>query len=209
MYKNQLFTYNGKGRIYSKKTIAVDDFINDPSLYDKIRMSDFNQFSVLSNYGLPDISRDNLVRYYSERKQRLNDNVIKLYRQLSPTDIELFYSFEVWLEIKGVQVTPGQYGTDVNYPDDVVISFPDTKHWHLGRKKVPAFWEPRIPAHLVPLTDVDKVIGIKRFKDVSWIGSEKERDFTGEEEKTILDLNSFDKNVYSIFFQHEAITVTY
>jgi hypothetical protein len=208
IFRGQLFRYNGKSRIYSKEIILINDFIKNAKLFDKIKKSDFNQFNVLSNYVYSDNSRENLIKYFTERKNRLNDNVIRLYRQLTPKEIDCYYKFDVCLEIKGILIRPGQYIQHGDYPNDVAIVFEERNHWHLGRKQIPAPMEPQISAHLVPKKDIDKIIGIKRFKNIELLGTEKEDSFTGEQEEFVLDLNEFDEKVYQIFLQHEAITIT-
>lgn len=207
VFKNQLYVYSGNGRIYSKETVFIEEFVKDSSLYDKIKMSDFNEISVLSNYNSLDKSRISLINYYNDRRQRLKEDKIKLYRQLSSSDVESFYTFEIWLEIKGHRIRPGQFIQTIDYPDDIAIIFDDKKYSYLGRKKIPAPIEPRWEAYLVPKEDIDKIIGIKKFKDVNWIGTEKEDFYSGKEENIVLDLNAFDESIYQIFIQHESFTI--
>ena len=41
--------------------------------------------------------------------------------------------------------------------------------------------------------DIDKIIGIKRYKDINWLGTEKENDFTGETEEIVLEMGNFNE----------------
>lgn len=207
IYNGEVYKYPGRGRIYSKDIINISDFINNKSIYEKVVVSDFMEFSVLTNYSFPDKSRKNLIKYYSDRKNRFNDNFIKLYRQLSPQDVASFYKFEVSIEIDGVLIEAGQYMESSHFLDDLIVLFKNKNNVYLGRKEIPAPMEPNLKAHLVPKEKIDKVIGRKRYKKPEWIGTMNENVFTGEEEEIILDLRNFNEKKFKIFKEHNILTL--
>ncbi len=208
VFKNQLYSYNGRGRIYSKNAIMLEDFINDPLLFKRIITSDFNQFSVLSNYSFPDKSRENLIMYYSNRKEKFNDNVIFIYRQLSPNDIEFFYRLEVIVEIKGIRINPGRYSIiPQDYPDDIVILYLKPEERHIAKQEIIDPWDHRSSAYLVSISDIDKIIGVKRYRNIGHFNVIYEQEFTGETEEIVLDMHNFDEKVYDFFRQHDAFEI--
>src|SRR5690606_34413402 len=56
--------------------------------------------------------------------------------------------------------------------------------------------------YIVPKSKIDKIIGIKRYRDTSTFGQVDGEQFTGEEEEMVLDLHNFDENTYRIFKEH-------
>ena len=50
---------------------------------------------------------------------------------------------------------------------------------------------------------------IKRYKDINWLGTEKENDFTGETEEIVLEMGNFNEKNYDFFKQHEAFEIVW
>lgn len=199
--------YSGSKQLY--KQVEIDVLINDKNALDALICSSYNKVEKLIDYNLLIFKQEAIsIAYLKERKNK-GDTTVMLHKNIDNKDISAFYKFEVWLEIKGVRVSPGQYIQAVDYPDDVAITFPEKKHWHLGRKQIPAPMEPRWTAHLVPKKDIDKIIGIKRYKDINWLGTEKENDFTGETEEIVLEMGNFNEKNYDFFKQHEAFEIVW
>ncbi len=207
VFKKQVFPYYGKSKLYANNSIKLEDLINDKDLFATIMSSDFNKFSFVSEFEYEELNRDNLIEYLINRKTRLDDDEINIYRELKPKDISSFYKFEVTIELDGVLIEPGRYMQYLQYPDDLIVLIYNKEHLYLSRKEIPAPMEARSKAHLVPKEKVNKVIGKKRFKKTKWIGTEKEDEFTGKEEVFVLDLNNFNQDVYAVFKEHEAIEV--
>jgi hypothetical protein len=198
--------YNGGKKIH--KQVKIDDLIQNKNSFDDILSLGFNKVEKLVDFTSFTFIEENVSISYLEERKTKGDSKVILHKNINVNEVSSFYKFEVWLEIKGVKIRPGQYIENVIYPDDIIIVFDDRNHWHLGRMQIPAPMEPRISAHLVPKKDIDKVIGIKRFKNIEWLGTEMEDTFTGEKEEYILDLNQFEESVYQVFLQHEALTIS-
>lgn len=209
VFKGKVYDYNGRSRIYSSNIILLDDLKNKAQLYSDTINSDFNEFSVLSDFNYTKKNRNHLIEYYTERFNSFGVNEISTYRQLNPKETSSFYKFEISIEIDGILIEPDRYVQYSQYPDDLIVLFHNKKHLYLSRKEIPAPMEPRSKAHLVPKEKVNRIIGKKRFKKTKWIGTEKEDEFTGEEEVFVLDLNNFDEDIYLIFKEHGAIEMQF
>lgn len=61
--------------------------------------------------------------------------------------------------------------------------------------------------YIVPLRRIDKIIGIKRYRDISSFGQQDGEQFTGEVEEMVLDLHHFDENIYNIFKEHGMLEI--
>lgn len=61
--------------------------------------------------------------------------------------------------------------------------------------------------YIVPTDKLDKIIGIKRYRDTSTFGKADGEKFTGEVEEIILDIHNFDENIYKIFKEHGMVEI--
>jgi hypothetical protein len=54
---------------------------------------------------------------------------------------------------------------------------------------------------------IDKIIGIKRYRDTSTFGKVDGEQFTGKSEEIVLDLHNFDEKIYQIFKEHGMLEI--
>ncbi len=208
IFKDKVYDYNGRGRIYSPNKILLDDFKKSESLYLDIINSDFNQFSVLSDFNYKEKSWENLIEYYSKRNNNFNHIEISTYRQLNAKEISAFYRFELSVEISGLKVQAGKYYPLPNHPFDLAIDqMEENKKWQTEYKLMPRPIEERLKSYVVPLAKVDKLIARKITKETKWFGTENEDKLTVNEYTYGLDTHNFNEEVLSIFKEHKLIEV--
>ena len=104
VFKGKVYDYNGRSRIYSSNIILLEDFKNKAQLYSDIINSDFNEFSVLSDFNYAKKNRNHLIEYYTERFNSFGSSDISTYRQLKSKEISSFYKFEVSIEIDDILI---------------------------------------------------------------------------------------------------------
>ncbi len=60
-----------------------------------------------------------------------------------------------------------------------------------------------------PSSAIDKIVCIKKYRDINKFGTAKEDDYTGEEEEYVLDLHNFDEKLYKMFLEHQILEITW
>lgn len=172
-------------------------------------------YSIYKKFYIP-ISQ-NFIEFY--QLNWTNDNWNKEYITLSNThlngkNVESFYEFSILVEIGGIRIC----GVD-NFGDKICFSFPDDEI--IKNKMMELFGEPQVHPQnkddkygqfakdyfFVPQSRIDKIIGIKKYRDTSTIGQPNGEQFTGEQEEIILDLHNFDENIYKIFEEHKMLKI--
>lgn len=65
-----------------------------------------------------------------------------------------------------------------------------------------------IPSHyIVPVSKIDKIIGIKKYRDKRMIEEFDSRIYINEGEEIVLDLKNFDMDIYKIFEEHGMLSM--
>jgi hypothetical protein len=205
VYNNDIFIYSMNrecriARIYKTELLTEE----------KLSIEHKAGFKDVKNYYFNNINEKyiQISKEYLAKSIELGNNTIALLRKVNSDEIESFYFLEIWLQVKGIKLKPGQFGTILDkYPNDFIVTWLYPKDIHLSREKIIDPQEPRSVAYLVPFSDIDRIIGVKRFRDPKWIGTENEKDFTGESEEIILDIRNFDEKTYEFFLQHDAFKI--
>ena len=200
----EIKSYHGSRRIYNH--FKIDDLLADQHLFSQVLESKYNQIEEVVDYESLTFREQAIsISYLLDRKKRGEDEVI-IHRNITSNEITSYYKFEVWIDMEGIFIPPGQYYDIKESPNEMVIAF-EEKYRHLAVKQISAPWEQRIPAYLTHKSKIDRIIGIKRFKDTNWLATSRKREFNGEKSEVILDLTNFDNDVYSIFKLHEALDI--
>ncbi len=234
-YQNKKYIYDQhSGRIESY--CKIEDLLNDETLLKEMILNGFDCYekeylgykkrffpngdyvldSIYKNFYIP-ISK-NFIEFY--QLNWANDNWNKEYITLSNThlngkNVESFYEFSILVEIEGIRIC----GVD-NFGDKICFSFPDDDEI-VKNKMVKLFGEPQVHPQnkddkygqfaknyfFISRTQMDKIIGIKKYRDTSTIGQPDGEQFTGEEEEIVLDLHNFDENIYKIFEEHGMLKI--
>lgn len=131
-------------------------------------------------------------------------------------NVESFYEFSLELEIEGLKF---KFNRSMAYGKAIYISRPKKDEKRL-KEMTTLFGEPiTVPEnesdkygrlskdYIVPLRRIDKIIGIKRYRDISSFGQQDGEQFTGEVEEMVLDLHHFDENIYNIFKEHGMLEI--
>jgi len=212
IYGEGIYTYHwssGVNKIYSKNRKLISDFLKEEGVYNEIIRSDFNKFDVISEDDIgKDFSREYLIDYFEKRISK-GDKDYNTYKVLVPQDVTDFYQFGVWIEIAGVRIVPGAFDQNWEYPGCILLPRIDEKlKKSIPFTKVPTPMD-RGEDYLISDKYIDKVIGIKRYKEINWIGTGWEHydDFTSETEEYVLDLHHFDQDIYRIFKEHNALEI--
>lgn len=213
VFKKNIYRYhysNGVNKIFSEKDGLISDFLKDERVYNEIINSDFNKFDVIAEDDIGKYySREYLIKCFQQRKNK-GYNEYYTYKVISPQDVTDFYQFGVWVEIAGVRIVPGAFDQNQEYPGCILLPRMEEKlKKSIPYKKVPTPMDGRGEDYLISDSYIDKVIGVKRCKDINWIGTGWEHydDFTSETEEYVLDLHHFDQDIYRIFKEHNALEI--
>lgn len=211
----------GSGEIY--KAFPINKLISDKQYLQEIcnqgykwyrkefRTKDYN----LHYFYIP-ITR-NFVEYYS-----LNWNtgdykgIIVLSDRDLNNNVEAFYGFSLEVEVAGFR---SRFDVSNAYHNTIYLSVP-WKDEERVKKMTAVLGEPRtVPEsetdkfgrfskdYIVPMERIDKVIGIKRYRDTSSFGQIGGEEYTGEVEEFVLDLHHFDEKVYKVLKEHHMLEV--
>jgi hypothetical protein len=231
IYQQKITRYFDDGELYSTKLITLDEFSRNKNVFENIMNSDFNNIQLFSDFTGDKKSREDLIKYFNNREKIFGDKYVCTYKILSPSEITSFYTFDVWVDLKVKQpalldennrfrVRP--YMFQGVYPDSICVENHPKIDWGKEKKEGEAFYgwtqiprpmEPRVCSYLAPTSDIEKVIGIKRFKDTAWIGTDREQEYTDETEEYEMDMVysdgcfHFDENKCEIFKQHNVMEV--
>jgi hypothetical protein len=169
---------------------------------------------------------DSQKRYQQNKEYYLKRNILEnqsnnvvLYKDTLDGDIQSFYELKLEIEVKGICT---EFGRSMAYEDKVYVRIPD-KNEELRLKYHEVFGEPQpIPElageqydcgksywrryFIIDKKDIDKIIGIKRYLDISSFG-EEEKKFTGEVEEIVLDMRNFDEKTYQFFKEHGMLEI--
>lgn len=206
------FSFSGGGVIYSNRTYEVEKLLNNLNLLDEVQKSEFN----LINNSHYDRNSDSVVssieivnESYLKSMYDLNNRSAFLFRYVQPSEISSFYLLEVDIVVKGIRLSSHHY---TQFKGDYtglinVLGWPEFKP--LAVAEVPDPYEPRLISYQVPVKDIDQIIAVKYYRDPNFIGKDDYSKFTGEKEEVVLDLNSFDMEVYQFFKDHDAVEIQF
>lgn len=140
---------------------------------------------------------------------------ISFYKDINIDDIQSLYDFYIEVEIDGIRM---KFDTSQAYVDAIYIKVPWRKEeLELKQKMYELFGEPKvtpedkhekyggIPTYIVPISKIDKIIGIKKYRDKTYIEDYSDKYYTGKEEEFILDLHHFKSDIYQIFKTHDML----
>lgn len=200
------------GIILSDKTYEIKALLDNLDMLTEIQKSEFN----LVNNSHYDKVADRYLRNmevvsqaYLEKRHRLKDREETFMRYVQPSEISSFYLLEVDIVVKGIRLSSHHY---TQFKGDYtglinVLGWPEFKP--LAVAEVPDPYEPRLISYQVPVKDIDQIIAVKYYRDPNFIGKDDYSKFTGEKEEVVLDLNSFDMEVYQFFKDHDAVEIQF
>jgi hypothetical protein len=208
--KNYMFSWGGI--ILSDKTYEIEALLNNPDMLAEVQKSEFNLVDNTYYDKATDSYPDNIEvvsQAYLEKRHRLNDSEETFMRYVQSSEIASFYLLEVDLVVKGIRIPYNHYlYYKYDRPDMLYVSsYPSYKS--LAVEEVPAPLDHLSKAYLVPLKDIDQIIGVKYYRDPNFIGKDDCNKFTGEKEEVVLDLNNFDMEVYQFFKDHDAVEIEF
>lgn len=219
-----------KGRIYGYKPYSgrlykyfnVDKLLTDKQYYQKVSESGYicfeKEFWIDNKIRKTfDISlTENFVAFFKLNwgKESFYEGLILLSKVISINNVESLYEFYLEIEINGIRTKFIQSLNDKN-----ILYIDKLKDEKLEYEMNKILGEPQIPAdighdkygshyyYIVPTDKLDKIIGIKRYRDTSTFGKADGEKFTGEVEEIILDLHNFNENIYEIFKEHGMVEI--
>lgn len=180
------------------------------------------------------IKRDGMKRALSmdllveEGKRRLmedrNENIflksrykIFLYKDIEIGDVQAYYDFELEIEIDGMRmkIQSSQIYVNAVY---VRVSYENKE---LKEKMTRLLGAPKaVPEqehgkevgiasyHIVPVSKIDKIIGIKKYRKISELGDCGSPTYSKEEE-IIFDLKGYDPDIFMSFKEHGMLRMYY
>lgn len=209
---NNVHKFSWGGIILSDETCKIEALLSNPDMLVKIQKSEFN---LVNNYHYDKIAdrylrnMEMVSQAYLEKRHRLKDREETFMRYVQSSEITSFYLLEVDLVVKGIRI-PFNHYLHYKYerPDMLFVSsYPSYKP--LAVSEVPAPLDHLSKAYLVPVKDIDQIIGVKYYRDSNFIGKDDYSKFTGEKEEVVLDLNNFDMEVYQFFKDHDAVEIQF
>ena len=177
------------------------------------------------NFYIP-ISK-NFIEFYSlnwAKEECSNQDYIILSNNNLSNNVDSFYEFDLLVELEGIENK--RFGKVGDFGIEFCIPASDFSHPNLlddeqlKNKMVELFGEPQVhplnendkygrfsKEYFIPKSKINKIIGIKKYRDTSTIGQPDGEQFTGEQEEIILDLHNFDENIYKIFEEHKMLEI--
>lgn len=162
----------------------------------------------------------NFIEYYQLNwtNNSWNKDYITLSNtHLSKENVDSFYEFSIEVEIQGLRIgdSLGEFSDD-----KIQFSYPKDNE-ELKARMIKLFGEAKVHPQnegdkygrfannyfFLPKSRIDKIIGIKKYRDTSNIGQPDGELFTGETEEIILDLHNFDEDIYKIFKEHGMLEI--
>lgn len=200
------------GIILSDKTYEIKALLDNLDMLTEIQKSEFNLVDNSYYDKATDSYPDNMEvvsQAYLEKRHRLKDREETFMRYVQPSEITSFYLLEVDIVVKGIRLSSHHY---TQFKGDYtglinVLGWPEFKP--LAVAEVPDPYEPRLISYQVPVKDIDQIIAVKYYRDPNFIGKDDYSKFTGEKKEVVLDLNSFDTEVYQFFKDHDAVEIQF
>lgn len=221
--KNGALEYYSLGSGERYKTFNINKLITDNQYFQEVYDQGYNWYRKkfwtkshnLKEFYIP-ITK-NFIEFYLSNwdKEENKGNIVLSNRDLN-NNVDSFYGFSLEVEIEGFR---SSFNTSNAYYSTIYLNFP-WKDEDLAKRMTDVLGEARtVPEnehdkygrfsknYIVPMSRIDKVIGIKRYRKISSFGSCEGEDFTGEEEEFILDLHNFNEDIYKVFKEHKMLEI--
>jgi hypothetical protein len=208
LYEGRLKRFSGPHTLIISKDL--DLLINNKEAFEVILNSEYN---LCVHYGSGDLKLHKIDRDYLLERKKFNDKDILLYKEFNPQKVTDFYLIELWIEINCVrllyyQQNPGEYNeVRFDYYDNN-LGYNHPSYFEKFGSRVPCAHD-RGLEFVQSVEKIDKIIGMKKYRNQIWIGTDREQDFTGETEEIVLDMHNFDEKTYKFFRQHEAFEINW
>lgn len=225
----QFIIVNGKlygykshsGRIVD--SFSIEKLLSDSDYYNstlergfKYYEKDFwNKNDERKTFYIP-LSKEFIEYYILYWKENFYDEgYIPLYNISLKSNTIVVYDFFIQVEICGLRTKFIQSLID----DSLIYIEKPYNNREIEKKMTTILGVPQVPSdigydkygphyyYIVPTDKIDKIIGIKRFKDTSTFGKCDGEKLTGKEEELILDLHNFNENIYEIFKEHGMVEI--
>lgn len=225
----QFIIVNGKlygykshsGRIVD--SFSIEKLLSDSDYYNstlergfKYYEKDFwNKNDERKTFYIP-LSKEFIEYYILYWKENFYDEgYIPLYNISLKSNTIIVYDFFIQVEICGLRTKFIQSLID----DSLIYIEKPYNNREIEKKMTTILGVPQVPSdigydkygphyyYIVPTDKIDKIIGIKRFKDTSTFGKCDGEKLTGKEEELILDLHNFNENIYEIFKEHGMVEI--
>lgn len=164
------------------------------------------------------------IKYYTDKNEFENNKEIILSNTHLNYNVDSFYEFDIKVEVEGLEDIRlekiGDFGTEICTPASNFLCSDLLHNDRLKQKMATLFGEPKVhpqnegdkygrfdKEYFIPKSKIDKIIGIKKYRNISTIGQPDGEQFTGETEEIILDLHNFDENTYTILKEHGMIEI--
>lgn len=225
--KKNFIIYNKKQYYYEicsgriQKSLDIEQLLSDENYYkNNVDDLEFNRFEIIYDYNngrkswFVPLSKE-LIEYYLIKN--VQQKSIQLTNTNLKNNVDCFYEFSREVEIEGIRTS---FTRSFAFEDLIYIE--TTEDEELNATMTKMFGEPKNIPELesekygsglryfyfyVPKSRIDKIIGIKRFRDTTTIGEEGGEQFTGEIEEIVLDMHHFDENIYAIFKEHGMLSI--
>ncbi len=164
------------------------------------------------------------IKYYTDKDEFENNKEIILSNTHLNENVNSFYEFDLQVEIEGIKDARlgriGDFGTEICTPASDYMCSDLLHNEQLKERMTTLFGEAKVhpqnesdkygrfaKEYFIPKSRIDKIIGIKKYRDTSTFGQPDGEQFTGEIEEIILDLHNFDENIYKIFKEHGMLQI--
>lgn len=211
--------YCGLGRV--GRYFDIDKLLLDKQYYAKTIKEGYKFYSKLflnarneaKEFYIP--VSEIFIEFYQQNWRGSEEDLIYLYNMDLDNNIDSFYQMSLEIEVGDFRT---RFFCGYLEKDKVYIDRP-FKDEILEEKLLTLFGEPQAPSdlgeckyspiycYIVPISRIDKIIGLKHFCDKTTISREDGGQFTGETEELILDLHHFDENIYTLLREHGLLEI--
>lgn len=213
LYQNEV--RENFNRLYIYKKYDIRELIEDAREIQWLLNSNYYVNEINEKYvpSIEYLNEELKKRIIQEQKEQYFLNYrydIYLHKDINIEDIQSYYDFYLEIEVNNIRLECDYSNA---YVDVVYVSVP-YENLELKEKLTNLLGAPKvIPEqeheqygpfagyYIVPISKIDKIIGIKKYRDKSKIGKCNSRVYINEEE-IILDLKNFDMDIYKIFEKH-------
>ncbi len=231
--RNFIVLYENDKWVYDLETGSITDFysleklLEDKDYLETVINKGFNNYEKgfdsnedfeYKSFYIP-ISR-NFLEFYKqnwEEEEYLDNEICLCNINLTQETVQSFYEFSLGVEVEGLRI----FYSVSSFDNETIECYFPRDDDEMEKKLISLFGEPQVhPANegdkygrlsknyfFFPKSKIDKIIGIKKYRDIATIGQSDGEFFTGEEEEFILDMHNFDESIYKIFEEHGFLTL--
>jgi len=214
--ENEIIDYAPTGRGELLDYFDVEKLLSDSNFYNSVVSAGYNEIHIW----LDDFSRstskpiskhliqdylDNEIAKEKKRSDYTRYPKIGLIKKLKSSDISEFYQLYIYIYIKGIRIN--EIARSGEYPGSVMLCVGPDENYDslLGKKELSRYLDSFY--YVQPTSAIDKIVGVKKYHDISKFGAIGENYFTGKEEEFVLDMHNFDENIYNFFRKHNALEI--